>query len=121
MGFKDIIYEQISEEESTATILKNINRALHPVFAPLHERQRLLDQECQGVVLGILSNTEQGIYNTYPPSWDEDEMPPPVKIPTYCLSHDWVDTGLKKTWCKVCDVEGEWTPAGVILKEGESK
>lgn len=26
--------------------------------------------------------------------------------------HDWVDTGMKKTWCKKCDTSGEVTPTG---------
>lgn len=51
------------------------------------------------------------MYNGYPPSWDdveEDEhRPPSVRFP--CLDHQWADTGMKWTYCKICNEEGEWT------------
>lgn len=37
-------------------------------------------------------------------------------MPTGCLTHEWVDTGMKKTWCKHCDADG-WEGNASEIKE----
>jgi len=47
------------------------------------------------------------LYKNYPPQWDDvegDEHRPPAR----CTEHEWADTGMKWTYCKVCNIEGEW-------------
>jgi hypothetical protein len=50
-------------------------------------------------------------------SWDDDDdeaLPwsgtTPVEERHYCPAkgHLWADTGMKWTYCKACDIEGEW-------------
>jgi hypothetical protein len=53
-------------------------------------------------------------YPNYPPVWDtgygEEQEDPKAKY--RCLSHEWVETGTKRSWCKVCDCSAEWTMTG---------
>lgn len=59
---------------------------------------------------------QSGGYN-YPTSefWDDVATDPknnPYSTQFRCLNHTWVETGMKKSWCKECDVEGVWTANG---------
>lgn len=45
-----------------------------------------------------------------------DNNPPVVKKPTCSDGHDWVDTGLAKTWCKRCDLSGRWVLGHVEIE-----
>lgn len=46
----------------------------------------------------------------YPSRWDRfegDEHRSP-QTGYLCLNHDWADTGMKWTYCKKCNEDGEW-------------
>jgi hypothetical protein len=54
-------------------------------------------------------------YPNYPPVWDTgygEEEQEDSKSKYRCLNHDWVETGLKRSWCKVCDCSAVWTMTG---------
>lgn len=55
---------------------------------------------------GVASMT--GI-NWWAPSLTPDDSTPTesTEKPT-CNEHSWVDLGTRRTWCKVCDQDGEW-------------
>ena len=40
--------------------------------------------------------------------WGEKEKTDEYKRGCYSDTHVWVDTGLIKSYCRLCDVEGEW-------------
>lgn len=46
-----------------------------------------------------------------------DNNPPIVRKQSMCSpsEHQWVDTGLAKTWCKKCDVNGRWVLGNVEI------
>lgn len=50
----------------------------------------------------------------YPPEWGDDysEYESEQKPKYRCLNHDWVETGMKRSWCKVCDCSAVWTMTG---------
>lgn len=70
-------------------------------------------------------------YKSYPPTWTDYGVPddysdyseqcdmPAASTVCHYDKHKWVDTGMKKTWCKVCDIEGEWTSEGWQVKAGQ--
>lgn len=66
-----------------------------------------------------------GWYKNYPPAWndygvpDDTESMPAASTVCHYDKHQWVDTGMKKTWCKVCDIEGEWTSEGWQVRSGQ--
>lgn len=42
---------------------------------------------------------------------------PPVVTKKICSDgHDWADTGLAKTWCKKCDLNGRWVMGRVEIE-----
>lgn len=43
--------------------------------------------------------------HTYDGEWTEDQY----NRSQYC-QHKWIDTGMRKTFCKECDVEGDYDP-----------
>lgn len=52
-----------------------------------------------------------------------DNNPPVVHKKSTCPvgEHQWADTGLAKTWCKRCDIEGRWVMGNVeIVREKET-
>lgn len=51
-----------------------------------------------------------------------DNNPPVVTKKSRCPvnEHQWADTGLAKTWCKKCDLNGRWVLGNVeITEEGK--
>lgn len=44
-----------------------------------------------------------------------DNNPPVVRKNPCVDGHDWADTGLAKTWCKRCDIEGRWVMGNVHI------
>jgi hypothetical protein len=32
-----------------------------------------------------------------------------------CITHEWADTGMAKTWCKKCDLSGRWELGNVVI------
>ena len=46
-----------------------------------------------------------------------DNNPPLIRKENICLKHEWVDTGTRKTWCKLCDKSGRWELGNVVLEE----
>lgn len=56
------------------------------------------------------------MYHGYPPSWTTDDTgdtQDSIDGQYYCIErgHEWADTGMKWTYCRRCDVEGEWNMA----------
>lgn len=52
-----------------------------------------------------------------------DNNPPVVHKKSMCAynEHQWADTGMAKTWCKKCDLEGRWVMGNVeIIREKET-
>lgn len=52
-----------------------------------------------------------------------DNNPPVIQRKRVCgfNEHDWVDTGLAKTWCKRCDLSGRWVLGNVEIDQEQSK
>ena len=46
-----------------------------------------------------------------------DNNPPLIRKENVCLKHEWVDTGARKTWCKLCDKSGRWDMGNVVLDD----
>jgi hypothetical protein len=52
-----------------------------------------------------------------------DNNPPVIHKKSTCAynEHQWADTGMAKTWCKKCDLNGRWVMGNVeIIREEQS-
>ena len=89
------------------------------------------DTTTQPYTLGTITAVNSRWYggrDEDPEDWSAwiDNNPPVVRKPSMCPpeEHQWADTGLVKTWCKKCDVNGRWVLGNVEItgftKEKES-
>lgn len=41
----------------------------------------------------------------------------PAMLTSKCIKHDWLDNGLRKSWCRTCNVDGVWDAAQMTFVE----
>jgi len=83
-----------------------------------------------GTITYLNSSGGKWTYNGSLPSDEETEQdwsswidnnPPLIRKEDVCLKHEWVDTGARKTWCKLCDKSGRWELGNVVLDDSRNE